>query len=105
MKIEYIHQSFKSIIDQYSFLSRDVLHVYLGVLFIFLFRVFIPKIIGIYGIVILSILAIINEILDLMYFHERTGTLNWTESFSDIFNTLFLPIILLQFLKFKQKSC
>ena len=100
-----ISQNIKSVIDNLTFLSRDVLHVYGGVIF-FMFWVLIFKQRKLLiCLLIIYVVAVANEILDISFYLKKTNNINWIESISDIFNTVFLPTLLFFFLNFlKRKS-
>lgn len=93
-----ISQSIKSVIDNLTFLSRDVLHVYGGVIFFMLWVLVFKEKKQLICLLILFTLAIFNEILDISFYLKKVDKVNWTESISDIFNTVFLPILLFLFL-------
>lgn len=97
------YQNIKSLVDNFTFLSRDVLHVYGGVLFFMLWIVVFKKQRQILCLTIISIAALVNEILDILFVLKRTNNINWTENISDIFNTIFLPFLLYLFLRFWNK--
>lgn len=93
-----ISQSIKSVIDNLTFLSRDILHVYGGVIFFMLWVLVFKEKKQLICLLILFTLAIFNEILDISFYLKKVDKVNWTESISDIFNTVFLPILLFLFL-------
>lgn len=97
------YQNIKSLVDNFTFLSRDVLHVYGGVLFFMFWIVVFKKQRQILCLTIISIAALVNEILDILFVLKRTNNINWTENISDIFNTIFLPFLLYLFLRFWNK--
>lgn len=99
-----ISQNIKSIIENVSFLSRDVLHVYGGVIFFMLWVLIFKKKKQLLSLLIIFTLAIFNEILDISFYLKKVNNINWTESIIDIFNTVFLPILLFLFLNYLDKS-
>ena len=93
-----LNQELKSLIEEFTFLSRDVLHVY-GGMFAFLSWLIIFKYKKrILGLLLIFVAAVINEVLDGFYYFEQSGRIHWAESISDIFNTVFTPLIFYFFL-------
>lgn len=102
--MEEIYHDIKSFIGRFSFLSRDVLHVYGGSLF-FIFWVFIlNKRRQLLCLLMIGLTAIVNEVLDILYAIQQKHDLIWGEVISDIFNTIALPIILFFFLKYLEQK-
>jgi len=94
MDLVSLQQDIKSTIDTFSFLSRDVLHVYGGVTLYLLWQFFFQnKKIRLFFILLFT-LACINEIFDHLSHNNIAQNINWDESLSDVFNTIALPIIL-----------
>ena len=98
-----LNQYIKSIIEQITFLSRDVLHVYGGVLFFMFWVIIFKQKKLLICLLIIYIGAIFNEILDISFYLKKTNSINWMESITDVFNTIFLPTLLLFFLKYLNK--
>mgnify|MGYP000114880462 CR=1 FL=1 len=93
----------KSFISDFTFLSKDVLHVYGGVFFIIFWLLIFKGKYRYLSLAVLAALAIGNEVLDTLYYSQKELQVNWPESLSDIFNTIFLPILMLFFLRFKNR--
>lgn len=98
-----LNQYIKTLISNITFLSKDVLHVYGGVFFVLLWLIIFKQRKQYLCVAILIILSVVNEVLDISYTLGKANKIYWGESCSDIFNTIFLPIILLVFVKVKTK--
>ena len=83
-------------------LSRDAMHIYVGMAVLLLFVVIFQK--GRFSLISLIpvfVVAIIMEVFDL-YDDSRTfGYLRWDASLHDVVNTVFWPVILVFVAKFK----
>ena len=83
-------------------LSRDAIHIYVGITVLLLFVIIFQK--GRFSVVSLIpvfVVAIIMEIFDL-YDDSRTfGYVRWDASLHDVVNTVFWPVILVFVAKFK----
>ena len=83
-------------------LSRDAMHIYVGMAVLLLFVIIFQK--GRFSVVSLIpvfVVAIIMEVFDL-YDDSRTfGYLRWDASLHDVVNTVFWPVILVFVAKFK----
>ena len=83
-------------------LSRDAIHIYVGITVLLLFVIIFQK--GRFSVVSLIpvfVVAIIMEVFDL-YDDSRTfGYLRWDASLHDVVNTVFWPVILVFVAKFK----
>ncbi len=97
-------QKIKSLIASYTFLSKDVLHVYGGALFFMLWFVILKREKQYLCLLLICLAAVINEIFDISYYTSKTNRIDWVESISDIFNTVFAPFTLFLFLKFDNKT-
>lgn len=97
-----LNQTIKSFIESVTYLSRDVLHVYGGFVGYLLWLLLHKSKKQVQGLLLLLFLAVINEILDLHYYSNILDKINWQESSSDIFNTVFLPFLLFLFLRRKR---
>lgn len=97
-------QKIKSLIASFTFLSKDVLHVYGGALFFMLWFVLLKRKKQYLCLVLICLAAVINEILDISYYTSKTNRIDWAESISDIFNTVFAPFALFLFLKFENRT-
>lgn len=95
-----LHQALKSWIDNLITLPRDILHIYGGFLFYLVWVLIFKGQRKLLGLGILLILAVGNEVLDLVYYFDRSGKMYWNESLSDIFHTVFCPFLLFVFLRF-----
>lgn len=101
MNIPQILQEFKSVIQEVTFLSRDVLHIYGGVIFFLFWKMFFKEKYPKFPLLIISIIIFFNETLDLFYYYNKSGCVKWGNSLEDVINTLFLPCVLYLFLKYK----
>ena len=83
-------------------LSRDAIHIYVGITVLLLFVIIFQK--GRFSVVSLIpvfVVAIIMEVFDL-YDDSRTfGYVRWDASLHDVVNTVFWPVILVFVAKFK----
>ena len=83
-------------------LSRDAIHIYVGITVLLLFVIIFQK--GRFSVVSLIpvfVVAIIMEVFDL-YDDSRTfGYLRWDASLHDVINTVFWPAILVFLARFK----
>ena len=102
--MDEINQNIKSIIEEITFLSRDVLHIYGGVLFFMLWILVFKKKKQAFCLLIIYTIAIFNEILDISFYLNRKNRIDWTESIIDLFNTVFLPTLLFLFLNYLDKD-
>jgi hypothetical protein len=62
-----INQELKSIIEGLTFLSRDMLHVYGGILFLLLWTLFFKNQKVYIGLILVFFMAIVNEYFDIEY--------------------------------------
>ena len=87
-------QELKNTIEGFTHLSRDALHIYGGVLFLLLWiLLFRGKKVHI-GVLVIALMAIFNEYVDIKYHYDKYSSIKWGPSFSDVFNTVFLPFII-----------
>lgn len=98
-KIPSIIQELKSFVQSFTFLSRDVLHIYGGVIFFLLWCLIFKHKYKFVSLFIIGFTAISNELFDLIYYYDKLGHYRWLDSSIDIVNTLLLPIIFFIFLK------
>lgn len=96
-------QDLKTFISEFTYLSKDVLHVYAGVLFTLLWMLIFKDKKKWLCIGLLVVFALINELLDISHYFEKSKTIAWAESISDIFNTVFLPLLLIVSVNLKPK--
>lgn len=103
-QVEDFSQNLKSLISSFTFLSRDVLHVYGGALFFMLWFILLKGKKQYLCLFLICLAALINEILDISYYLNKTDRIDWAESISDIFNTVFAPFALFYFLRYHDKT-
>ncbi|MGB1294300.1 MAG: hypothetical protein ACPG6V_02385 [Flavobacteriales bacterium] len=94
MDLVNLQQDIKSTIDTFSFLSRDVLHVYGGVMLYLLWQYLFQNKKSKLFFFLLFILAFVNEVFDTLGHSNHIQGVNWEESLSDVFNTVSLPLVL-----------
>jgi len=88
-------QSFKHEMVQFAALSKDALHIYVGLVVFLAVAAFARK--GLRSTVaLLAVLgvAIVGEVLDLRDETRSRGHLNWWASIHDLVNTCFWPLAL-----------
>jgi hypothetical protein len=98
--MEELNQSFKSLVESWSCLSKDVLHVYAGVFFYLIWVLIFKGRNQVICLFLILTISLLNEALDISYSLKQGSQANWGESLSDIFNTVFLPVVIFLFLKF-----
>jgi hypothetical protein len=88
-------QSFKHEVVQFAALSKDALHIYVG-LIIFLVVAAIARKGLRSGVAVLAVLvvAVAGEVLDLRDEWHSREHLNWWASIHDLVNTCFWPLVL-----------
>ena len=94
------YQNFKLDFLSLVHLSKDGVHIYLG-LFVFFICVllFRTSLNSLKVLVPVLLIAVIMESLDLMDDFHSLGYLRWGASFHDILNTLFWPFIIVLLVK------
>lgn len=77
-------------------LSRDALHIHVGLLIMVIGFVFLGSFRRVVGVWLLVLaIAIVNELFDLHAWYGWTGGFNWLDSIHDLINTMLWPSVLL----------
>lgn len=89
------HYSIKEFLVGLSDLSKDALHVHIGVLlYLGACMLFRWKVRDARPWLLVLTIALVNEALDLRYHHAVTQELLWPDSVHDMLNTMALPTVL-----------
>ena len=93
----------KEPVVQFLGLSRDALHVHLGLAIFVILALLLRRVPNslVYAWVALFALQTANELLDLYDWYIWTQSLNWRKSAGDYLHTMFWPTILLAIGKWK----
>lgn len=95
-----LNQELKRLMKDITFLLSDLLHVYGGVLFFLGWRLIFRSQKQYLALLIILLIAILNEGLDISFTIQKSHTIDLIESIKDTANTIFLPIILHFFFKY-----
>ena len=83
-------------------LSKDAMHIYIGLSVLLLLVLFTRKSLGLLkNLIPVLIVAILMEAFDLRDDFSSFGHFRWSASFHDILNTVFWPALLIVFFKFR----
>jgi hypothetical protein len=99
------YQEFKLIVVELTGLSKDAIHIYVG-LFIFFATVTILKK-GKFdssALIPVFIVALLMEIIDLIGNYQMMDSMYWGNSIHDLVNTLFWPLAIILLARFKSFS-
>lgn len=97
-----LNQQLKAFIQGFTFLSRDALHIYGGLIFYLAWRLIFRNKYRMLPLFIIAAFTLINEGFDLHYYHEKLGYYRYTAGLADFFNTLFVPVVLHLSLNFQR---
>jgi len=95
------YQAFKAPILALFHLSKDAVHVHIGLMVLFVYVVIFKKTINSLRAIIPPVLiASVMEVLDLIDDKNSLGYFRWMSSLHDILNTLFWPLAIILLFKF-----
>ena len=82
--------------------SKDAMHVYIGLSILLLWLLFIRKpLSSLKNLIPVIIVAIIMEVFDLRDDFTSFGRFRWAASLHDILNTMFWPVVIVFFSKLR----
>ena len=98
------YQSIKPVIASFLGLSHDAIHIHLGLAALLLTILLLGKRRRtiLYLLPVIAI-AMIMEMFDLYDDYQILGSLRWSESFGDILNTIFWPVLIVVLIRINQK--
>lgn len=89
-------QDIKLFLMQVTFLSKDALHIYIGLAIYLVVAIFFVKSLRSYWPWLIVLAAtILGEMMDIRHTQSLNYPIKWHENIHDVFNTLFWPTILL----------
>lgn len=96
------YQNFKLHFLSLVHLSKDAVHIYIGLFVFFIYILLFRKSLSsLKGLVPVLLLAIAMEVLDLRDDFHSLGHFRWGASFHDTINTLFWPFVIVLLFKLK----
>ena len=97
-----IYQNIKLYFLSLVHLSKDAVHIYIGLIVFFIYIVLFKKSLSsLKSLVPVLIIAVAMETFDLWDDFHSLGHCRWLASFHDIINTMFWPFILVILVKLK----
>lgn len=89
------YATIKEFIVSVIHLSKDAIHIYLGLFCLIASLVLLRKPLSSYWVLLAGlILSCVMEILDLRFNHSIGARLSWAASFHDLVNTNLMPLLL-----------
>ncbi len=97
------YQLFKIYLMQYLPLSKDAIHVYIGLSVYFVTGISTKRLATVWPVLAVLILSLLMECFDLRDDLSAYGQFRWSASLHDIVNTLFWPVIITLILRPSRK--
>ena len=96
------YQLIKIHILSFSNLSKDAIHIHIGLIVLFISMLILRKYLGsLKALIPVLIVATAMEALDLRDDLNSLGRLRWTASLHDLVNTLFWPVVIVLMFKMR----
>ena len=96
------YQNFKLTILSLVHLSKDAVHIYIGLLVLFLWVLVSRKALRSFKVLVpVFLVAVVMELLDMRDNYHSFRAYRWSASFHDILNTSFWPVIIVLLFKFR----
>ena len=100
-----LYQEFKLIVVEFTGLSKDALHIYVGLLTFFAAVAVLKKgNVDSSALIPVVVVALLMEVIDLIGNYQTMDSMFWGNSVHDLANTLFWPLAIVLLTRFKKVS-